>query len=381
MFRESITPATMEDVENLRGELQGLFNLYNFTLDKPQPGQILFRGEFLCDLEDCFDELRDRFERNGFTPLVREEQGELALIAMSVVFDPPSSKWQINLFLLLATVFSTLLVAAAAEVANEADTELDFFATYWLAVRNLWLGIPYSASIMLILGAHELGHYFAARHHKVPVTLPYFIPLPFPPIGTMGAFIRLKAPVKNKRALFDVGAAGPLAGLLVAIPILIIGLAISPVEPFPNDGYSMEGNSILYWAAKLVVKGQVLPNETEDVFLSQMAWAGWVGLFVTGLNLIPVGQLDGGHVSYTLFGRRARRLFWPVIIGLSALVVITRTMMWGFWIVLLLFLGRFYAEPLDDVTPLDKRRRRLAVFTLLLFLLVFVPIPLRIVMP
>jgi membrane-associated protease RseP (regulator of RpoE activity) len=232
---------------------------------------------------------------------------------------------------------------------------------------------------MTILGAHELGHYFAARYHKVPVTLPYFIPLPLPPIGTLGAFIRLKAPVKNKRALLDVGAAGPLAGLLFAIPILIYGLSISPVELLPAGGYTLEGNSILYALAKMAVKGQILPNGTEDVFLSQIAWAGWVGLLVTGLNLIPVGQLDGGHIAYALFGKRARIFYWPVLITLIALVIFTRTYMWALWAVLLFFLGRIYAEPLDDVTPLDSRRQVLAITSLVLFLLVFVPIPLRLI--
>ena len=157
-------------------------------------------------------------------------------------------------------------------------------------------------------------------------------------------------------------------------------MAISPVEPLP-DVYQLEGNSVLYWLAKLAVKGQILPTQTEDIFLSQLAWAGWVGLFVTGLNLIPGGSERGtvGHVAYTLFGRRARRLFVPVIIGLIALVIITQTLMWVFWIFILFFLGRIYAEPLEDVTPLDGRRKWLAVFTLLLFLLVFVPIPLSIV--
>ena len=234
-------------------------------------------------------------------------------------------------------------------------------------------------SLMAILGAHELGHYFAARHHGVPVSLPYFIPFPIPPIGTMGAFIRLKAPVKNKRALFDVGAAGPLAGLLFAVPILFIGLAMSPVEALPAGGYTLEGNSIFYALAKLAVKGQFLPNGSEDVLLSQVAWAGWVGLLVTGLNLIPGGQLDGGHIAYVLFGKRAKLFFWPVIIGLVALVILTGTFMWGLWAALLFFLGRAHAEPLDDVTPVDNRRRWLAAFTLILFVFVFVPIPLRVI--
>jgi membrane-associated protease RseP (regulator of RpoE activity) len=231
------------------------------------------------------------------------------------------------------------------------------------------------------LGAHELGHYFAARHHNVPVTLPYFIPFPLPPIGTMGAFIQLKSPVKNRRALFDVGAAGPLAGLVFAIPILIYGLWISPIEPLPNATYMLEGNSVLYALAKVLVFGQFYPTATQDVFLSSFAWAGWVGLLVTGLNLLPVGQLDGGHVSYVLFGGRARAFFWPVIIGLIVLTFLTGTTTWLIWVGLLFVFGRRHAEPLDGVTELDPKRKALAIFTLLLFFLVFVPIPLQVINP
>jgi membrane-associated protease RseP (regulator of RpoE activity) len=212
------------------------------------------------------------------------------------------------------------------------------------------------------------------------VTLPYFIPLPLPPIGTMGAFIRLKAPIKNKRALLDVGLAGPLAGLAFAIPILLYGLATSPVQALPAGGYTLEGNSILYALAKLAVKGQFLPAGGQDVFLNQMAWAGWVGLLVTGLNLIPVGQLDGGHVAYTLLGKRAKVLFWPVIGALLLLSIVGQTLMWGIWVVLLFTLGRIYAVPLDDVTELDGGRRALAILGLATFVLVFVPVPLRLIL-
>jgi Zn-dependent protease len=381
MTGDSPARLTIEKVDALREELQGLFDVFSYTIDKPEVGNIVFSGTFLRELEECYDELRGRFEKIGFTPFVREQDERIALIAVPIVYDPPPSNWRINLALLLLTIFSTLLVAASGEIANAADTELGFLELYWLSIRNLWLGIPYSASILLILGAHELGHYFAARRHKVPVTLPYFIPFPLPPFGTMGAAIRLKSPVKNRKALFDVGAAGPLAGLVVAIPILIIGLSMSPVETLPDFAYSVEGNSVLYWLVKLVVKGQVLPSETQDVFLNQLAWAGWVGLFVTGLNLIPVGQLDGGHIAYTLFGKRARRLFIPAIVVLVALIVLTGTFMWGLWVLLLFVFGRVYAEPLDDVTPLDGRRRWLAFFTLALLIFVFVPIPLSFVVP
>ncbi len=371
-----------ENVEALRLALDGLFSLTDTTMDYPESGQVRFRGYFICDPAACYDELRRRFEAVGYTPLIRPAPQGVMVLAMPVVFDPPASDWRINLGLFLATIASTLYVGASSEP--------QFTGT------ELWLGWPFSLSMLLILGAHELGHYFAARYHKVPVTLPYFIPFPTI-IGTMGAFIRLKAPIKNRRALLDIGAAGPLAGLVFAIPILFIGLLTSPVGPPPDHSYLMEGNSLLYLLAKFAVFGDCLPAHSGacqslasffgnggdgrmlDVSLNQVAWAGWVGLFVTGLNLIPVGQLDGGHIAYVLFGRRARQLFWPAVGVLVLLGVVTGTSAWWLWIVLLFFFGRYYAQPLDDVTRLDPRRRALAWFTLLLFLVVFVPVPLQII--
>jgi len=360
----------LDKVEALRRDIADLFTVTYTALDQPQPGYVKFHGRFLQDPAICFDDLRRRFEQNGFTPMIREgEDGRLALIALPHVFNPPASRWIINLLLFLATILSTLWLGAAYELQR---------AVAW---NEYWQGWPFSLSIMLILGAHELGHYFAARYHKVPVTLPYFIPLPggLSPFGTLGAFIQLKAPVKNKRALLDVGAAGPLAGMVFAIPILLLGLATSPVHALPTGGYLAEGNSILYLAAKLLVFGKILPGGGEDVLLNQVAWAGWVGLLVTGLNLIPVGQLDGGHVAYVLFGKRARQLYWPVLAALLGLVLITGATMWILWIGLLFFLGRVYAEPLDDVTPLDGRRRAIAICTLILFFLVFMPVPFQFV--
>jgi membrane-associated protease RseP (regulator of RpoE activity) len=317
-----------------------------------------------------FDELRQRFEQHNFTPLIRQDSDLTALIALPVVFQDTPSNWWINLALFIATIFSTLLVGAgyAAETEQQA--------------LQIWRGWPFSLSIMVILGAHELGHYFAARYHKVPVTLPYFIPLigRITLIGTLGAFIRLKGPVKNRRALLDVGAAGPLAGLVFAIPILWYGLSTSSVGPLPTSGvYYLEGNSLLYAAMKLAAFGQFLPAGGLDVQLNDIAWAGWVGLLVTGLNLIPVGQLDGGHTAYVLFGKKAKQFYWPVLFALLVLTLLTGATMWLFWIVLLYFMGRTHAEPLDDVTELDPRRRAIAIFTLILFFLVFVPIPLQII--
>lgn len=357
-------PVDLDIVEALRQASADLFELTDTTLDFPKAGQVRFRGAFRVDPAGCYDELRRRFEQLGFTPVIRADHSQTALIAIPVVFDPAPSRWIVNLVLFVLTIFSTLFVGAISE-PNFVWPEI-------------WRGWPFSLSILLILGAHELGHYFAARYHKVAVTLPYFIPIPTI-IGTMGAFIQLKAPVKNRRALLDIGAAGPLAGLVFAVPILFIGLLTSPVGPLPPAGYTLEGNSILYALAKIIVFGRFLPAGGVDVQLNQVAWAGWAGLFVTGLNLIPIGQLDGGHVAYVLFANKARRLYWPLIGGLVLLAVLTQTWSWTLWIFLLFIFGRVYAEPLDDVTPLDPRRRVVAIVALVLFLLVFVPIPLQVV--
>ncbi len=365
----ALEPQLYERVDALRQAIADLFAIADTTLDYPDKGLIRFRGRFLCDPGECYDELRRRFERLGYTPTVeREADDRVALIALPVVFNPGRSRWIVNLLLFVLTVASTLFVGASYGAESAAQA------------MQIWRGWPFAASILLILGAHEMGHYFAARHHRVPVTLPYFIPMPFSLFGTLGAFIRLQGPVSNRRALFDVGAAGPLAGLVFALPLLFYGLATSPlVAVSPGDVY--EGNSLLYLLAKFAVFNQVLPGGGQDVLLNQVAWAGWVGLFVTGLNLIPVGQLDGGHVAYALFGSRARRFFWPAILGLALITVYSYlqgalVLTWALWIFLLMIFGRYHARPLEDITPLDPRRRLLAVFTLALFFLVFVPLPL-----
>jgi membrane-associated protease RseP (regulator of RpoE activity) len=292
----------------------------------------------------------------------------------------------VNLVLLIATIITTMFMGAFYEGAffpeNVEITSLgqmmDGIVQNW---TEIFQGLPFCLSIMAILGIHELGHYFAARYHNVPVTLPYFIPMPLSIIGTMGAVIRLKGPVKNKRALLDVGASGPLAGFIVAVPIFLYGLYTSELGPLPVGPFQYEGNSLMYILAKFIVFQRYLPADGVDVYLNQVAWAAWVGMLVTGLNLIPVGQLDGGHVSYALFGKKARRFFLPVIIGLLLLVVFGNTFMWIMWILLLLVFGRMYAEPLDDVTPLDKKRKIIAILTLALFVLVFVPLPFRMISP
>jgi membrane-associated protease RseP (regulator of RpoE activity) len=192
---------------------------------------------------------------------------------------------------------------------------------------------------------------------------------------------QLRAPMRNRKVLLDIGAAGPIAGLIFAVPILLIGLATAPVQALPTDqAYILEGNSILYAVSKAAVFGRFLPDGRVDVFMNQLAQAGWTGLFITGLNLIPVGQLDGGHVIYTLLGDRARLLYVPALVVMGVLAFAVSDA-WFLWIIMLMLFGRAYATPLDMLTPLDTRRRTVAIAALVIFLLVFVPNPLQIVEP
>lgn len=264
-------------------------------------------------------------------------------------------------------------------------------------VRALWRGYTFALPLMAILLSHELGHYFAARVHGVDTSPPYFIPMPFTLIGTFGAVIRMRGAIRLRNALFDIGAAGPLAGLAVALPVLIYGVATSPVKPLdPAVSYLVEGRSLLYLALLHWLKGPIPAG--HDIMLTPTALAGWAGLLVTMVNLVPVGQLDGGHVAYALFGpeqdrysRAARRALLAVAGAVAGISVWSAwragahgDALWGaalsgvhwlvWWFVLSL-LARFTgdAHPPTEPSELSPRRRALAWFTLLLFGLLFMP--------
>lgn len=338
-----------------------------------------FVGRLKLDSEAAYAQLDSALHPLNAFALFRDHDGKHLVALMAGRINPPARPLWPHLALFVATFFSVLLVGtemAISEIAGAGATQAEITAlinNFW---GELWRGLPYALAIMAILGAHELGHYFAGRAHKLSVTLPYFIPMPFNNIGTFGAFIQLRQPMRNRKVLLDIGLAGPLFGLLFAIPILFWGLSTSPIKVI-QEGI-VEGNSLLYALMKMVVFGEFLPNGTYDVYVNQLAWAGWTGLLVTGLNLIPVGQLDGGHVLYSLLGARARRAYLPLMIAMLCLVVFTVSIspVWIVWALLLLVFGRVYAVPLDDLTPLNPARQRWAALGLLLFVVTFVPLPL-----
>ena len=353
----------------LRAEVEDVFAVAVLRVPPKEPqGTIIFEGELLYpDSEQVYATIAERWRRLEYTPMLRRGDSTIELVAMPGVIRPkPSNPW-INLILFIITVASVLAVSALNEGVNPLENP-----------AGLLKGLPFTIAFLAILGTHEFGHYFAARYHKVAVTLPYFIP--FPTIwGTFGAFIQLRSPTITRKQLFDVGIAGPLAGLAVAVPVLIIGLMKSTVEPLPpGGGFIMEGNSIFYWLAKRIIFGQALPANGMDVFLHPLAWAGWSGLLVTAFNLFPVGQLDGGHVAYVLFGR-ATKIAGYVVVAAMVVIGIFFWQGWFFWALLIvLVIGVGHPPPLNELAPIGTGRKLLGYATILIFIVLFTPAPLTI---
>ncbi len=242
-----------------------------------------------------------------------------------------------------------------------------------VATTSLMVSPMFSACLMSILTAHEFGHYFAARYHRVPASLPYFIPAPTL-FGTFGAIIRMSPDIPNRKALFDIAAAGPLAGVVLAIPITFVGLMLSSVQPDSGaDGNIRLGDPLLMQLFMRIL--EMVPEERMVVFLHDVAFAGWVGLFVTALNLLPMGQLDGGHIAHAVFGRRSVHVARLAFAGLL-IICVTISYNYAFFLVLV-FLTKIRHPPTrDDSEPLDVDRKLLAWILLGVFVLCFVPEPL-----
>jgi len=385
---------TFPEVEILNNLVSRVFRIEDVTLGDPQKGTVArYRGQLLNeDSAAAYDQLAESLAPYRITPLFRIEDGRQVVHLAPSKPEPKAGKVSTNIILFVLTVFSVMLAGAQPDGPIPND-----FAGQMLAlVKNIFTGWPFALSLLGILLAHEFGHYLMSRHHKTPATLPYFIPFPFSPLGTMGAAILMRGVPKNKRILFDIGVAGPLAGMAAAIPVLFLGLSLSSlgtIEPNPNS--FIEGNSLLYLFAKFAVFGRLLPAPVgpqtflywvqyfftgqpapfgaTDVFIHPVAFAGWAGMLVTALNLIPAGTLDGGHVIYSVFGDKAKKAF-PFIIGMLLLLGFFWSG-WWLWAALLLWLGRVQADLLDQITPLDFQRRAVAVLVILVFLLVFIPVP------
>jgi membrane-associated protease RseP (regulator of RpoE activity) len=394
----SMLAVSDDDVNRLRAAVQQFMQVEDTTVGEGPQFAVRFRGRLTQDSVAAYALASTAFRAAGYTPLFRPDGDRHAVLAVKGTYNPKPSRAWINAVMFAFTLLSVLFVGATY------SPEVTLPATVGGWVSFMLGGLPFATSLLGILLAHEFGHYFAARYHKVAVTLPYFIPFPTL-FGTMGAFIQLKEPPTNRRVLMDIGVAGPLAGLVVAVPVLFYGLLTSPVARLPTTlpadlALTMEGNSILYVVMKFLAFGKLLPEPASfgglppllymlrfyalgipapfgglDVQLNQVAWAGWAGLLVTALNLIPAGQLDGGHTLFVLIGKRMRAVQNVILVILAALGFLWNG--WWLYALLIYFLvGRAYAEPLDQITTLDPGRRLLAILTLVIFVLIFMPVPL-----
>lgn len=296
-----------------------------------------------------------------------------------------NTQWGLPVLLMALTFASTLYVGAGMVLGRPPGS-----------FEELLTGWVFSVPLMAILMAHEFGHFFAGRYHRVDVSPPYFIPVPFFLLGTLGAVIQIRERIRSRNALLDIGAAGPLAGMVVAVPVVIYGIATSPVEALPDAPYLLEGRSLLYLGLLNWLKGPIPPG--YDIMLTPTALAGWAGLLVTMINLLPFGQLDGGHVAYALLGERQDQLSRKLLRSLPVLALVVSAaygipayldgirgdklvydaaagMHWLVWAVVLWFLTRATGpnHPPTEDSEVSPRRRLVGWFTLSLFVLLFMP--------
>ncbi len=332
-------------------------------------GVILFHGTLRVDAAHALQTLLARFAPLGYTPFLQPDGGGVTMQAWPLGDMTQPARPVLALTLFAFTVVSTFVAGAAFFVGSET------FDAYRALPFPGWLvsGAPFAVTLLAILGVHEFGHYFTARYYGAAVSLPYFIPAPML-FGTFGAIIRMRSPARDRNALFDIAAAGPLAGLLVAIPALVLGLLWSRVVPATGDAsFGGFGYSLFM---RLFVYLRFGPVDGMTVVTHPMADAAWVGCFVTALNLFPVGQLDGGRIAYALSARRHRALgvtTWVVLLALGAL---TGSVNWFVWAALLfLVVGFDHGPPLDGLTPLTPARRLLGVACLMLSVLLIPPTP------
>jgi membrane-associated protease RseP (regulator of RpoE activity) len=271
----------------------------------------------------------------------------------------------IAVLLFFLTVLSTLLVGA--------------YHYGYDPLRNpqaLIKGLGFSLSILIILLSHELGHFIAARQYHLKVSLPYFLPVPHPLIGTMGAFIRIRSPIPNRQALIRIGFSGPVVGFLATLPITIIGLKLSKVTLVSEiSGGIKVGSSLLFYLLSRVFFQKV--NSGFEIVLHPIAFAGWLGILVTSLNLLPLGQLDGGHIFYGWLGEKVKYLRIGVLLVLAVLGIFWPG--WYFWILLNILLGLKHPSPQKPGEGLTRKEKLLGSLTIIILILTFIPVPIRII--
>ncbi len=354
-FFEELGDLPDEMLLSLRDKVSKGFSVYEATYDKKV---LLCKVTPRYSHEESFNRVLEEFKGTEYVPLYREINGSYRLL---VVHKKDSEERRIQPTLHLFLIAVTLLTMTWAGYVVWTD-------------GNLRGSIIFAVALMTILGVHETGHALTARRRDVKATLPFFIPVPPPifPFGTLGAVIFMNSPIKNRKVLMDVGVAGPLAGFLISLPILIVGLKLSTA--LPEAAPLEKGNFLLGPSLLFLFLVRAFFEGAQMVDLHPLAVAGWIGLFVTSLNLLPMGQLDGGHVVRGFARRHYRKVYFAI-----ALLLLGLGMIWPGWIIWPLFvwlITRFeHPGPLDDVSELDWKRKLLGLIAILILILTFMPVP------
>jgi len=374
--KEDISEQPSISSDTLKGFEERVARVLAVTRSEVRGDGVIFDGRLKSSPEGALAELRQMFAPDRLAPLLQEGTGgeirlalipeTKALLQRPAVVEKPN--WAAHLLLFVLTLLTTTWAGALHAGVNLLQEP-----------GRIAVGLPYSLGLMLILGAHELGHYFTARRHGVWVTPPYFIPAPFA-LGTFGAFIRIKSLSPDRRATFDVAVAGPLAGLVFAIPALLFGLRQSRIiienasPEVMHTGMQIGSSFLMALLAKLALGASTL--EGHQLILHPLAFAGWLGLLVTALNLLPIGQLDGGHIAHAMFGaRRGHAISVGGLMTLFALALFVwpGLMMWAF--IVWFIAGDRDAPPLNDVTPLNTGRRVLGWLVFVILAAILIPVP------
>jgi len=367
--------ATTLDIELLKREVGQRFPFYDM---KANPNTAVF----FCRVDEeilgeKFDDLRRALSEKGYIPMIRYEKGEHAIYVIKKPKVKKKPVW-VNIVLLIATIFTTTL-AGAIQWVSIYESDLTSFMELLTKATSpfyLWNGlIFFSIPLLAILGVHEMGHYFTSKRHNLETSLPFFIPLPPPFIlGTFGALISTREPIPNRKVLLDVGISGPICGFLVAIPVSLIGLFLMQQNPI---SLPPTGGEIMLTFPLLLQGLSTFFTISADAVIHPTLFAGWVGLFLTAINLLPVGQLDGGHVARALLKEKHKYASWAAVIIILGLGLFFTG--WLFFAFIIFFMiGTQHQPPLNEIAPLDTKRILIGILTVIIFILCFAPLPMSV---
>ena len=347
-----------------QGDLDRINAVFQVYKVRTSGSIIKYYGEPKVDSKTLFTHLWSDFAQRGYNIELRREHGEYVLLAMPV--SNADEKKHVNVILAIATVFATMLTGAVLFYGVNPFTQ----------PLLIYKGLPFAAAVMFVLGSHELAHYLVAKRRGMRASLPFFIPLPFiSPVGTLGALIQLKGAIPDRKSLFDVGVAGPLVGLTAAVVVTIVGLLLPPITP----GSALMPTVALGVPILFALIEKVVPVASTS--LHPIAFAGWVGMLITSLNLLPVGQLDGGHIARALSGEKTTYISAAVPLMLMtggiyySLNGLNGEMLLFWGLFTLLFAAGGHPQPINDMKKLDTKRVVLGIIAFGLCIACFTPIP------